>query len=151
MIMVFFFLGCSRKPPVHYSSLPLVLHGLSISSSLTYHYKWRLQVMKLLSMQFFSDLLLFHPSLVKIFSSASYSETFLVCSSLGVRDQVSHPWKTNSKDLSPWEAARVVSYCHISPETAYIGTYITTWFLYVSFICELCKGTGKKLSLCLTK
>jgi hypothetical protein len=41
-----------------------------------------------------SNLLLFHPSWLKIFSSAPCSQTSCVCSSLNVRDQVSHPYKT---------------------------------------------------------
>jgi hypothetical protein len=89
--------------------------------------------------------------LVQILSSASCSETFSVYILLSVRDQVSHPWKSKSMELSPWEAVHVFSYCYISPKTAYVDSYITTWFLHISFTWELCKGRDKNSSLCLTK
>jgi hypothetical protein len=44
-----------------------------------------------------SNLPLLHPSSVQIFSSAPCSQTPCLCSSLNVRDQVSHPYRTRSK------------------------------------------------------
>jgi hypothetical protein len=53
------------------------------------NYTWRsVQVMKLLIMQFFSNRLSLQPFSVQIFSS----NTLSLCSSLKVRDQVSHPY-----------------------------------------------------------
>jgi hypothetical protein len=42
----------------------------------------------------FFNLLLLHPSLVQIFSLGPCSQILSLCSSLNVRDQVSHPHKT---------------------------------------------------------
>jgi hypothetical protein len=70
-------------------------HALPISSSLTYHSNyngWRVQVMKLLIMQF--------PS-VSLYSKYSpqhlFWNTLSLCSSLNVRDGVSHPYRTSGK------------------------------------------------------
>jgi hypothetical protein len=62
------------------------------------NYMWRwVQVMKILIIPNISTLLLFHPSWDQIFSSAPCSQTpsvQVLCSSLNVRDQVSHLYKT---------------------------------------------------------
>jgi hypothetical protein len=53
--------------------------------------------MKLLIMQFFSNLQSLHLFDPNILLSALFSNTFSLCSSLNIRDQVSHPYKTASK------------------------------------------------------
>jgi hypothetical protein len=45
----------------------------------------------------FSNIILFYPSSVQIFSSTSCSEILCLCSSLNVTDQVSHPYSSTHK------------------------------------------------------
>jgi hypothetical protein len=79
---------------MHSSSPPFVLHALPISSSLPSwsNYTWRrVQVMKLLSLVTSS---LFGPN---TFLNTLFSNTLSLCSSLNVRDQVSHPYRIRGK------------------------------------------------------
>jgi hypothetical protein len=79
----------------HFSSSPCVLHAPPISSSLIWSPDniWqRIQIMKLLNMQFSPASCHF------ILLRSKYSPQLPVlklCSSLNVRDQVSHPYKTS--------------------------------------------------------
>jgi hypothetical protein len=57
---------------------------------------WRVQIMQFLIMQF-STLLSLHPSSVHIVLSILFSNTLSLCSSLIVRHQVSHPYRTTGK------------------------------------------------------
>jgi hypothetical protein len=68
--VVSFLLASPQTPYMHLSSLPCVLHALPISPSLTRsdYTCWRVQVMKLLVIQFSSA------SLVHIFSSPSCAQ-----------------------------------------------------------------------------
>jgi hypothetical protein len=66
ILVVCFLLAFPPKPHMHSSSPPCVLYVLSISSSLI----WSFYVLKSTSYAVFSNLLLLHPSRVKIFSSS---------------------------------------------------------------------------------
>jgi hypothetical protein len=99
----------SGFPPISYmhSSSPFVLHALPISSSLTYHsnYVWReVQVMKLLIMQLPPISRHFISLRFKYSPQHLFTNTLSLYSSLNLRDQAPHPYRTISKLwLRLWE------------------------------------------------
>jgi hypothetical protein len=100
--MVSYLKGFPNKICMHFSSLPftpvpahLTLLGLIISAVW-----WREQIVKLFSMQFFQPPVTFSILGPNIPLSTLLSDTLSLCSSLNVRDQVSHPYKTTGNFLA---------------------------------------------------
>jgi hypothetical protein len=101
LLVISFLLAFPPIAYMHFSSLQFVLHALPISLFLTYlNFTWRrVQVMKLLLMQLFSNLPLLYHSLVQISSSEPSSQT--PCAYvLNIRDQVSHPYRRADKIIA---------------------------------------------------
>jgi hypothetical protein len=92
--------GFSTIIYTHASSIPFVLHALNISSYWLNHsnYTWRrIQVQKLLIIQFLQTPLTSHLLNTNILLSTLFSNTISLCSSLNVRDEVLHPYRNTGK------------------------------------------------------
>jgi hypothetical protein len=106
------------KPYMHSSSLPCVHMPWPSHPPWLDHcnYIWRgVKVTKLFVMQFSPVSYYFIPLGPCIVLSTPFSNTLSICSSLNVRDQVSHPYKTTGNiikisifhDITPWSTLKV--------------------------------------------
>jgi hypothetical protein len=93
--------------------MPCPSHPPSLDHS---DYTWRrVQVMKLLSMQLSPTFRHSSPFGPNILLSTLFSNTLTVCSSLNVRDQISHPYRTTRKIIVLYILISLgVSYANIS-------------------------------------
>jgi len=94
----YFQILCLKCMP--FSSFPCLIHGPPIWSSLIWLYNnicWWVQIMKLLITQFSPSSCYFLSLRSKYSHSTLFLNTLNICSSLGVSDEITHPYKGTGK------------------------------------------------------